>query len=309
LNFESKKLTNRFEEKKFEVQTLCGFVDFVTDRPRTYSTKDDARVVAEDYRKKFFEMEQRLLAQKKIAKTVKEFDRLKNYVRIIEEFNVFVFEFVENWNKKEKTNFNGFFMTPNFIILKRQKYYRREIFTLLHEFAHFLLNIEEIDELNESKLAGEQSTIERWCNEFAYYFLAGEHDQTLHSLPVGTPKNNFHEEIVQTIHANTFLGYSAVYTRLYLNNKLSRKDYDSILHRINESVVQEEFKRKLQLAEEKALLKEQGKQIKGGLQKPIPSRLLKEVAKLNYFRGNLDDSQLCSLLNIKPGKIEMEIYS
>ena len=52
---------------------------------------------------------------------------------------LFVFEYIETWNKKEKTNIDGFYLKPNVIVLKHHKHYKREIFTLAHELGHCLL--------------------------------------------------------------------------------------------------------------------------------------------------------------------------
>jgi radical SAM superfamily enzyme YgiQ (UPF0313 family) len=43
---------------------------------------------------------------------------------------------IETWNKKEKANIDGIYLSPNVIVLKRQKSYRRETFTLIHELGH-----------------------------------------------------------------------------------------------------------------------------------------------------------------------------
>lgn len=63
------------------------------------------------------------------------------------------------------------------IVLKRHQIsFRREIFTLIHELGHYLLNEEEIEELDYSNLARRDlSAIEKWCNDFSYYFLIGEY--------------------------------------------------------------------------------------------------------------------------------------
>ena len=64
--------------------------------------------------------------------------------------NIMVFEFIETWNKKEKANIDGFYLKPNLIVLKRHQSFSREIFTLAHELGHYLLDEEEIEEINYS---------------------------------------------------------------------------------------------------------------------------------------------------------------
>ena len=106
---------------------------------------------------------------------------LKSIITKLADNNVLVFEFVETWNKKEKANINGFYLAPNVIVLKRQKSYRRETFTLIHELGHYLLNFEEIDEKIGDDYSAYESLdkIEKWCNDFAYYFLIGEMDNII----------------------------------------------------------------------------------------------------------------------------------
>ena len=152
LNFEAKKLTSKFEEKKFQVQALCNYINFDLKRTlKNFSIEDDPRIAARNLGSEFNEIEKKLLSKNAIKEPKKDFDYLKNYIQLLSAKNIFVFEFIENWNKKEIANFNGFFMSPNIIVLKRQNY-RREIFTLFHELAHYLLNSEEIDELKENEL-------------------------------------------------------------------------------------------------------------------------------------------------------------
>ena len=111
-----------------------------------------------------------------------EVQYLKELILIIKEFQIFVFEFTEQASKKKKANFDGFFINPYLIVVNKNSYNRkREIFTLLHEFAHFLLNIKEID-LEILTTSKSINDVEKWCHDFSYYFLIEGYERILNSL-------------------------------------------------------------------------------------------------------------------------------
>ena len=132
----------------------------VSRKLKAYTENDNAQEVAKKLRELLYPQQ-----------NIKE-DRgfLQLLIKRFAEKNIFVFEFVETWNKKEKSNFNGCFIAPNNIIIKRQQgSFKREIFTLAHELGHYLLDQEELDKIDFSEK--EKSDIERWCDQFAFYFL------------------------------------------------------------------------------------------------------------------------------------------
>jgi len=141
-----------------------------------------------------------------------------------------VFEFVETWNKKEKANIDGFFLNPNVIVLKRQQTsFRREIFTLIHELGHYLLNEEEIEELDVLNLASSKlSTVEKWCNDFAYYFLIGNFESVIENIGEADDSNDYEFKIIEQISKETHLSEIALFTRLLYQRKLSQADYNKI---------------------------------------------------------------------------------
>jgi len=310
LNFESKKLTNKFEEKKFQIQSMSSLIDFnITRKLKTYTISYDVKKAAEEINAQFKDIEGGLILKKSILKPKKDYDYLKNYIRILEQFNIFVFEFAENWNKKEKANFDGLFMYPNMIVIKKQQnYYRRELFTLIHEFAHYILNIEEIDQNLGEDQASITNKIEQWCNEFVYYFFIKNYDTKIESLDMANIKNKYHKDTLSEIYSNTLLSKSALYTHLRNRNKISLPDYSRIMQEIMDSVNQVLFERKMKNKEERELLKDQGKEPKGFRIKPIQSKLYADLVKMNYFEGNITESKLCNYLGIKPDNLSKELY-
>lgn len=299
LNFSSKKLITQYEELKFEIQTLSNYINFDIKKViKKYKLSNNPKAVVDELLPLFGEASNKLMDNGIIEKSKSERSYLKNLIRILEELNVFVFEFTETWNKKEKSNFNGFFIEPNLIVIKRQKYFRREIFTLIHEFAHYLLNIEEVEKITGESEGNKTSKIERWCNDFTFFFLLGDKRGDYNKLLQATKSNNFYEKEINDIYLNTHISTTAIYTRLKIENKIKLADYNSILDKFKKNMKEAELRRKLKREEEKAL----GVKQRGGAPKPIRSKLFSELVKLNYFDGNINEFRLRKLLEIKPEK-------
>ena len=144
LNIGAKKIVNQFEEFKISLSAIAKLAELNIDRTLPiYNLQNDPKNVANQLRKKLYPD---FICDKK------EF--LKALIGKFAEKNILVFEFVETWNKKDKANIDGFFLNPSVIVLKRQQTsFRREIFTLIHELGHFLLNEEEVDQLNYQNIA------------------------------------------------------------------------------------------------------------------------------------------------------------
>ena len=300
LDFESKKVVNKYEELKIEIQTLCKFINFTPKQMiKSYSLKDNPKQVAHEVRTLYNEIEQKLIKEKIISLSKTEREFLKNSIRILDELNIFTFEFIEAWNKINKVSFNGIFIFPSIIVIKGQKFLRREIFTLFHELAHYLLKLEEIDDVDDNEY-NNKNAIEKWCHEFSFYFLVDSFRQEFVNLSKANSNNNFHKDVIYRFYKNTYLSYTAFYTRLRIENKISQTDYDrrieeikSILEKLKH---EEEQKRKL----ERELAKEQV--IDFFPPKPIESHLFKEIVKINYFEGNINESRLRDYLHIKDSK-------
>lgn len=299
LNFSSKKLITQYEELKFEIQILSNYINFdIKKIIKKYKLSNNPKVVVDELLPLFEEASGKLMDNGIIEKPKSERSYLKNLIRVLEELNVFVFEFVETWNKKKKSNFNGFFIEPNLIVIKRQKYFRREIFTLMHEFAHYLLNIEEVDKITGENVGNKVSKIERWCNDFTFFFLLGDKRSNYDKLLQATKSNNFYEKEISDIYLNTHISTTAIYTRLKIENKIKLADYNFILDKFEKNMKEAELRRKLKREEEKVL----GIKQRGGVPKPIKSKLFSELVKLNYFDGNINEFRLRKLLKIKPEK-------
>lgn len=297
LNFGSKKIVNHFEEEKISLSALCKLSGIKQERLLpVYTVKNNPKQVAEEVREKFYPA---LNRRKK--------DFLTLLIGKFAENNILVFEFVENWNKKEKVNINGFYLSPDTIVLKRnQKSFSREIFTLLHEFGHYLLDEEEIDErINEdSSDFNSLSKIERWCNDFAYYFLVGKLDETIAKLPAANNTNDYHHDILKSISEQTHISMYALYTRLLMRGNITLNNYKIVCREITESIREREAEEQRKREIEKQNLLDEGRKPKGAAPKPILSPLYVSTIQSAFYEGVITEYEFCRRLNIKADKID-----
>ncbi len=292
LNIGAKKIVNQFEEFKISLSAISKLAEINIDRSLPiFSVQDDPKVVAFKIRKELYP---------DFNPIPKEF--LRALISKFAEKNILVFEFVETWNKKEKANIDGFFLAPNVIVLKRQQSsFRREIFTLIHELGHYLLNEEEIEELDISKFANNKlSDIERWCNDFAYYFLAGEYNKAFEQIDKADGTNDYHFELIESISKHTHLSQIALFTKLLFQRKISQKNYNTI-----KADFDERYRlRQEELEKQKELDKQTGKKNEGRAPKPMNSPLLVSTIQTAFYEGVINEYDVCKTLNISPDKLE-----
>jgi Zn-dependent peptidase ImmA (M78 family) len=293
LNLGAKKVVNHFEEFKISLSAIAKLADLDTGRNiPIFSIKQDPQSVAKEIRNFIYPA---------FTTDLKEF--LKSIISKLAERNILVFEFVETWNKKEKANIDGFFLKPNVIVIKRnQSSFRREIFTLVHEFGHYLLNEEEVESVDYSPQS-QLSTIERWCNDFAYFFLMGNLSQTIDSLKEANANNDYHHELIKSISEKTNLSTLSLYTRLVFDNKISKANYNKIKAELEEEHRERERLLKLQREEEKL----NGVPQRGSTPKPINSPLLISTIQTAFYEGVINEYEVCKTLNIKPDQLEKYI--
>ena len=292
LNIGAKKIVNQFEEFKISLSGIAKLAEL--DLKRTlpiFSLNDNPKAVAFELRKTLYP---------EFNSIQKEF--LKSLIGKFAENNIVVFEFVETWNKIEKANIDGFFLNPNVIVLKRQQAsFRREIFTIIHELGHYLLNEEEIELLDINNLANKNlSKIERWCNDFAYYFLIGKYDKIIEDMVLVNSTNDYYYETIDEISKKTHLSKIALFTRLLYKNKLSQTNYNIIKEDLDEQyrIRQDEEKKKRELD------KQNGIKPGGSTPKPINSPLLISTIQTAFYEGVINEYDVCKKLNIKPDKLD-----
>ena len=293
LNIKGKQIVNQFDQERISISALSKLSGFDLKRQlQFYSINDNPLDVANNVRKQLYPA---------FNPNLKEF--LRSLIGKLAEYNIIVFEFIEYHNQKEKPNVNGFYLEPNIIVLKRQqKSLRREIFTLAHELGHYLLDEEEIDEkVNEESIDySSLNKIEKWCGDFAYYFLIGDYHKLILDIGTASAENDYQFELVENISKNTNLSTIALFTRLRINNKISKANYklvkDDLYQKYLESLEAEERR--------KEMMKLEGRQQEGGAPKPIISPLFVNTLQSAYYDGIISESEFCKRLNIKADKID-----
>ena len=292
LNIGAKKIVNQFEDIKINLSAISKLSNIKLKRNfQIYTVNDNPKNVAKDIRDIIYPLE--------FTNNLRDF--LKSLISTLAKNNVLVFEFIETWNKKEKANINGFFLEPNVIVLKRQqKSFRREIFTLIHEFGHYLLNKEEIEEVDVKSMSTKDlSKVENWCNEFAYHFLIGKYGNVLDKLEPANSTNDYQFDIIKEISKNTNLSVLALFTRLLYTKKISKFDYNNVKNELDEEFRLKEEKDK----ERKEFEKQMGIKQGGSVPKPINSPLYINTLQTALYEGIINEYDFCKQLNIKPEKI------
>ncbi|MBL8004140.1 MAG: ImmA/IrrE family metallo-endopeptidase [Candidatus Kapabacteria bacterium] len=295
LNLSAKLLVNKFEELKISLSTMNKLSDIQLQRTlKSYSVSDSPESVANEIR---------TIVQPTFHSNLKKY--LQSLIEVLAQQNIYVFEYIETWNKKEPSNIDGFYLRPNVIVLKRQQQsFRREIFTLVHELGHYLLNEEDIEQLNISKmLSNNLSEVEQWCNNFAFFFLMGETLQEFNMLRSVTQINNYYEDEIKDFTAKTHISSLALYTRLLKQRKITQNDYNSVKKKLDEEYQQRLAKSK----ETKELEKLSGKESGGAIPKPILSPLFISTIQTAYYDGIIKEIDVCNTLNIPPTQLHKYI--
>ena len=284
LNLESRKMVDRFEslKKTLDAYSMLADVKFERLLP-SYSVKDDARQTADKLRE---------MLKIRNHKDVKK--HLEFLINQLAKFNVYVFEYVESANKKEKINVEGFFISPNVIVIKRQQgSLKRELFTLAHELGHCLINVEEVENVSDEFSTG-LTEIEKWCNDFAFYLLMGEEAAKLDQLLYANAKNDYAHDMVSAMSELTHVSMLAIYTRLVIDKKMSQDDYSLVRGGIMANVKRTEEKKKQQLSEGRTVITSP---------RPIISDLFRDTMQCALYRGVIDEATFCRQLNVKPERM------
>lgn len=299
LNLGSRQRVREFEDLKTRLNTISKLSDITLRRKLPICNEfSNPREVA-------FAVREKVLPE--FSNNKREF--LKNFINKLGEQNVIVFEFVDVSNKKDKANVDGFYLCPNAIVLKRrQDSFSREIFTLAHELGHYLLNQEEIEEVDVvafSRQDAPLSKIENWCNFFAFYLLLGNKNSTiLDRIDQFDKSNDYGHEIVAQISKMTNLSRLAIFTNLLLQHKLSYDSYQNIKDEIMEELRQKDVQKALQ----KEIDKLNGIESKGRNPQPIQANIVKDIFSVALSSGVIGEQEFCKAMKIKPSEINSFIY-
>lgn len=291
LNLESMRVVHKFEQQKFLIDGFVALTEMnVQVNVKRFDINANAMKAAESVRALFM--------PEKTPKTSREL--LKSMIAACAENNIFVFEFIETWNKKNRANIDGFYLNPNMIVLKRQKSYKREIFTLAHEIGHCLLGAEEVEPLDLANLdISSLSNVERWCNDFAFYLITGADAKLIDGVTSVGPDNDYCHDLVTEVSQRTFISRLAIYTRFLIDRKVSPANYAAI-----KTDLMEQYN--LRLQKEKETLKDTDTH--PAPPKPIMSPLFIETMQMALFKGVISETQFCKYLNVKPSKMEKYLW-
>lgn len=128
---------------------------------------DNPKKIAESYRNIFQITEE---TQKKWKTPQDAFEMLREF---IEKRNILVFQIP--MPMEDARGFASSDDTPCVIVVNsKEVQIEARLFTLMHEFAHILLNKSGIDMPENSLLVNDVDKVEKWCNEFASEFLLPE---------------------------------------------------------------------------------------------------------------------------------------
>ncbi len=177
-----------------------------------YSIKTNPKEIAENERKKFFDLDNQLQSKTK-------YDVLRKFRTQVEDNNILVMQFpFEDIRGLSLIDKN-----PYIIVLNSRDDPTSRIFTLFHEYAHILLGINELDE--DSNYSSSDK-IEKWCNNFASYFLISDD-----RIQQYVDKFYNIDKIVTSISNRYKLSYSMIFYRLYKLNYIQsyETEYDKFI--------------------------------------------------------------------------------
>lgn len=283
LNFEAKKTVNQYEKLKLSITATQKLVGLNPIRKLSnYTIKDNPKDVATEVRK---------LINPHFHKTKKVF--LKSFIDKLADYNIYVFEHIEHHNKKQKINIDGFFLKPNLIVIKRAKYYSREILTLAHELGHYLLNEEDTYLVNFDKQ--NLSNTEKWCWRFAHYFLIGIYSNEFEQLQNCNAKNDYNWATIEKISDNTHISKKSLFTTLLLTGKISPINYKKVSAEIDD---------KIKTYEDAQREKRKKEGSKGRAPKALNSPLYESLMRTAYYEGSASEYEVVKNLNLEPAKFD-----
>lgn len=287
LSMEDKRVVDSFESLKSLLDGYRALTDTLTCEYQLHNS------FTIDYNPKGVANQVRdILIPKKEIKDHRKF--LKALIANLAEINVYVFEFVETWNKRERATIDGFYLDPNVIVLKRQKSYKREIFTLAHEIGHYLLGVEDVEALDMSKVEKNRTSnkVERWCNDFAFYLIAGDAVNELDKYTIYSEDINF---TIDELSKSTHISKMAWYTRLAYNKVVPMPHYRGIIRNLEE----EQAEKQREIKEE-----QKNKSSNARAPRPIVSPLYLETMQYAFYNGLVSESSFCEQLRISPKQID-----
>lgn len=299
LNLGARQRVREFEDLKTRLNTISKLSDIKLSRKLPIcSVSSNPREIA-------FSIRDRVLP----TFTHKKREFLENIINRLGILNILVFEFADIKQKKEKANIDGFYLSPNAIVLKRrQESFSREIFTLAHELGHYLLNQEEIEEVDIATLyrqIGSVTNVEHWCNTFAYFVLLGKDNAALlDKVTAFNSHNDYGYDLVEKVSKETNLSRLAIFTNLLIQKKLSHDSYINIKTELEAEWLEKKHREDLKKEQDKA----NGIETQGRNPKPINAEIVKDIYNVGLSSGVIGENEYCNAMKIRPNEINTFIY-
>jgi len=264
----------KYELLREDIKDLCNLENIPFERTLSIYTLDDNPIeVAHEFRDilSFDNLDVETLESKDVFKSIRE---------KIEDKLIFVFK--DDLEFLRGCIFIGDNL-PTLILVNSTEDKNGEIFTLLHEFAHFLLNNEEID-VDISKYETDPK-VEKWCNSFSYHFMMKDEDESKEEFIGITKENLLDSSYLAHLSDKYKISKLAFVYRFYLLNLISSEDYHNYTNRFP-------YKQK----------KTSGKSGGGNYYLTLKTRLSNKFTSLvyrNYITGNISTYEAFNYLHVK----------
>ena len=149
------------------------------------------------------------------------------------------------------------------------------------------------------------SSVEKWCNTFAYFLLLGkEKADLLDKVAMFTAQNDYGHELVKQISKETNLSRLAIFTNLLIQKKLLYNSY----MKIKEEMEEQWHQRLQRKAFQKELDKANGIEVQGRNPQPIRAEIVKDVFSVALSSGVIGEQEYCKVMNIEPTEINKFRY-
>ena len=125
----------------------------------------------------------------------------------------------------------------------------------------------------------------------------GEAAKKLEIISKVNADNDYYMDYISNISNQTHISKLAIFTRLYIDKKMTFNQYDIIKNNLIREY--QERKEKESLQKEKRF---------GMSPKPILSPLFLKSMQYAYFKGIVNEMTFCKRLNIKPEKFEKILW-
>jgi Zn-dependent peptidase ImmA (M78 family)/transcriptional regulator with XRE-family HTH domain len=224
---------------------------------------------------------------------------LRGWTEAIEELDVLVLQA----QRIPTTEMRGFSVTePEMpvIVLNGADYARAKIFTLLHEFAHILLNAAGVCDLHDRRVRNPTDDIEVFCNRVAAAVLLPAKELAKEPLLQEAPSGGkWSGETISYLAERYAVSQEAVTRRLYALNLAS---WDFLQFKIREFRAAYEEQKRLEDEKRRAAKKPGGPSYYRMLIRDY-GRAYTRLALEAYHRDDINASELSDYLDIKLNKL------